>query len=48
MVIGAIDETGQEKAGEASGQAYQARSRWFHKRARLTRDAEIAPVSYRG
>jgi SRSO17 transposase len=25
---------------------HQARSRWFHKRARLARDAEIAPVSW--
>jgi hypothetical protein len=24
---------------------HQARSRWFHQRARLARDAEIAPVS---
>ncbi len=24
---------------------HQARSRWFHKRARLARDAEIAQVS---
>ena len=30
---------------EAWTRRHQARSRWFHKRARLTRDAKIAQVS---